>query len=168
MSDPYIGEIRLFAGNFAPAGWALCQGQLMPISENDALFVLLGTTFGGDGQETFGLPDLAGRVPIHRSATMTVGEKAGTESVTLTSVQIPTHAHSFQGTSALANQPTPGGNLPAQSGTMQWWISDTPGTQLSPDALLPFQGGNQPHENMPPFLVLNYIISLFGIFPSPT
>jgi microcystin-dependent protein len=168
MSDPYIGEIRLFAGNFAPVGWALCQGQLMPISENDALFNLIGTTFGGDGQSNFGLPDLQGRVPVHRSASMTVGEMAGVESVTLNTNQVAAHAHAFQATSALANQPTPGGNLPAQSGTMQWYLADAPTTQLSPDALLPFQGGNQPHENMPPYLVLNYIISLFGIFPTPT
>jgi microcystin-dependent protein len=168
MSDPYIGEIRLFGANFAPVGWAMCNGQLMPISENDALFILLGTTFGGDGQETFGLPDLQGRVPLHRGAQFTVGELAGEESVTLGASQVPSHSHPFQATTALANQPTPGGNLPAQSGTMQWYIEDTPGTQLSPDVLLPFQGGNQPHDNMPPYLVMTYIISLFGIFPSPT
>src|SRR3954451_14142636 len=117
MGQPYVGEIRIFAGNFAPAGWADCDGRLLPISENDTLFNLLGTTFGGDGQETFGLPDLQGRVPVHVGPQFQVGEKAGEEAVTLTSGQVPTHAHSFQATQALANQPTPGGNLTAQSGT---------------------------------------------------
>jgi len=167
MSDPYIGEIRLFAGSFAPAGWAMCQGQLLPISENDTLFNLIGTMYGGDGQETFGLPNLAGRAPIHRSSDLLQGEMGGSESVTLTIQQIPVHSHAFQATTALGNQPTPGGNVPAQGGTIQLFISDTPGTQLSADALQP-SGGSQPHENMQPFLAMSYIISLFGIYPTPT
>src|SRR3979409_2110742 len=117
MSSPYIGEIRLFGGTFAPAGWAMCQGQLMPISENDTLFQLIGTTYGGDGQETFGLPDLQGRVPIHAgqgprlSQTYQIGEKAGVESVTLTTNSIPGHSHPLIGQPGNGNQPSPSGNV---------------------------------------------------------
>jgi microcystin-dependent protein len=167
MSSPYIGEIRIFAGNFAPSGWAFCQGQLMPISENDALFNLIGTTYGGDGQETFGLPNLASRFPMHRSAQDQLGLTAGVEQVTLTTQQIAAHSHLYQATTALANQPTPGGNVPAQSGTMQWYTEDNPNQAMDPNTLMPYQGGNQPHENMHPYLVMNYIISLFGIYPPP-
>ena len=168
MGSPYVGEIRLFAGNFAPAGWAMCNGALMPISENDTLFNLIGTTYGGDGQETFAVPDLQGRAPVHRSANMVQGEIGGEPSVSLTSQQIPTHNHAFIASQDLANQPTPGGNVLAQSGTLQWYLEDTPTQALSPDALQPYLGGNQPHDNMPPYLVMTYIISLFGIYPTPT
>ena len=168
MSDPYIGEIRMFGGNFAPAGWAFCMGQLYPISEYETLFNLIGTTYGGDGQETFGLPDLQGRFPVHLGAGLTLGQMAGVESVTLNTNQVAAHKHAFQATTALGNQPTPGGNVPAQSGTMQFFVEDVPNPQLSPDALQPYPGGGQPHENMHPFQVVSYIISLFGIYPSPT
>jgi microcystin-dependent protein len=167
MSSPYIGEIRLFAGNFAPAGWAFCAGQIMPISENDALFNLIGTMYGGDGQETFGLPNLQGRFPIHRSAEMQQASTGGTESVTLTSGQIAAHNHVFQATTSLANQPTPGGNVPGQAGTFQWYTEDNPNVPMDPATLQPVNPGSQPHENMHPYLVMNYIISLYGIYPPP-
>lgn len=167
MSDPFIGEIRIFCGTFAPVGWAMCDGSLLPISENEAMFTLIGTTFGGDGQETFGLPDLRGRVPIHRSNSHPIGESGGVESVTLTVDELPAHRHTFNATTALGTQPTPGGNTPAQSGTMQWYTEDTPSQSFAAQALAP-TGGNQPHENMPPFQAVNYIISLFGIFPPPS
>ena len=171
MSDPYIGEIRMFGGNFAPVGWLFCNGQTVPISEYDTLFNLIGTTYGGDGQETFGLPDLQGRVPLHRGPNNQQGEQGGEEQVTVTPQQIPSHNHAFQATSALANQPTPGGNVPAQAGTLQMYIdasAEPPTTPLSPDALLPYKGGGGPHENMPPYQVISYIISMFGIYPTPS
>jgi microcystin-dependent protein len=164
MSDPYVGEIRMFGGNFAPAGWALCKGDLLAISENETLFQLIGTTYGGDGQETFGLPDLRGRFPVHQASGFVMGEMAGTEEETLSAQQIPVHSHSFLASQALASQPTPGGNLPAQSGTIQLFVQDTPAVPLDTTLMTP-AGGSQPHENMHPYLVINFIISLFGEFP---
>lgn len=170
MGTPYIGEIRLFAGSFAPTGWAFCNGQLMPISENDALFTLLGTTFGGDGQETFGLPDLRGRVPIHKSANFIVGEAAGTESVTLTTQQIPVHNHVGLATASNGSQASPVGAVLAQPATTgqvidpKAYSTDPPVVQLPAQAIGPV-GGSQPHENMQPYLVVSFIISLYGIFP---
>jgi microcystin-dependent protein len=164
MSDPYVGEIRMFGGNFEIAGWAFCDGRLLPIAENETLFQLIGTTYGGDGQETFALPNLNARFPLHQGNGFILGEMAGTEEVTLTMQQIPTHNHAFLATTALANQPTPGGNVPAQSGTVQLWTEDSPTAALATQALAPV-GGSQPHENMHPFLAINYIISLFGEFP---
>ncbi|MBV9694622.1 MAG: phage tail protein [Alphaproteobacteria bacterium] len=184
MSQPYVGQILMFAGTFPPAGWALCQGQLMPISENDTLFNLIGTTYGGDGQSTFGLPNLSGRIPIHQGtgpglSNYTIGQEAGTESVTLTTQQIPSHNHlaltsSAGGTSAVpqsnsiladevtTGQPT-GGNafayLPPASGV----TSDT-----MPAGPVVNTGGSQPHENIQPILTISYCISLFGVYPSPT
>ena len=171
MSSPYIGEIRMFAGNFAPAGWAFCQGQLMPISENDALFTLIGTTYGGDGQSTFGIPDLQGRVPLHQGTlggiTYTIGEQAGTESVTLTTNQIPVHTHALVGATGNGAQTNPSNNFLASSTLIKPYASETPDTNMAASAIGP-AGGSQPHENMQPFLVISYIISLFGIFPSQT
>jgi microcystin-dependent protein len=166
MSDPYVGEIRIFAGNFAPVGWLFCAGQLLPISEYETLFNLIGTMYGGDGQETFALPDLQGRAPLHRSDQYVQAQTGGVESVTLASKQGASHPHFFYATSALANQPTPSGNTLAQSGTIQLFVQDTPAAPMDPSALLPYPGGNQPHENMHPFLATNYIISLFGIYPT--
>jgi microcystin-dependent protein len=167
MSDPFIGEIRMFGGNFAPAGWAFCNGQLMPISENDALFTLIGTTYGGDGQETFGLPDLQGRVPIHVSQNHQLGEKAGVESVTITSNTTPIHNHALMASTATATNPSPDGNILAASATIAPYVIDIAGPQLVNTAVQP-TGGNQPHDNMMPYLCISFIISLFGIFPSQT
>lgn len=171
MAQPYVGEIRMFGGNFAPAGWMFCEGQLLPISENETLFQLIGTTYGGDGQSTFALPDLRGRLPIHwgTSAGVVLAETGGVEEVTLTTQQIPNHAHPFtavdngtRGDSAL-----PGGNLPAESFNVVPYINDTPTTNFNNSAITP-AGGSQPHTNFQPYLCVDFIISLFGIFPSPT
>jgi microcystin-dependent protein len=168
MSQPFIGEIRMFGGNFAPAGWAFCDGQLMAISQNDALFTLIGTTFGGDGQETFALPDLQSRVPVHMGSapggsTYTLGEKAGVESVTLTTQQIPVHNHPLMAQTNAGNQSSPVNTICAQSGARQYVVANTNAT-MTATAISP-AGGSQPHENMMPFLVISFIISLFGIFP---
>lgn len=171
MSNPYIGEIRIFAGNFAPAGWAFCAGQSIPISENDALFNLIGTTYGGDGQETFNLPDLQGRIPIHQGGSFNhqVGEKAGVESVTLTTQQLPVHNHRIAATIDQGTLPDPGNNVLARSATpgVFLYANDQPDVQLAPQSITPV-GGSQPHDNVGPYLVINYIISLYGIYPSPT
>lgn len=171
MSDPYIGELRMFAGNFPPNGWAMANGQLMPISQNDALFTLYGTMYGGDGQETFGLPNLCGRVPVHAgqgpgiSQNYQQGEMAGVESVTLTTQQIPVHTHAFMGNTNIAQNPQPQDAIVAQSTGAQIFISDAPVTPLDAQMLGPV-GGSQPHENMQPYLAVGFIVSLFGIFPS--
>ena len=167
MSDPYVGEIRMFGGNFAPAGWMLCNGQLLPISENERLFQLIGTTYGGDGQETFALPNLQSRFPMHRGNGFTLGESAGTEAETLTTQQVPIHSHAFLATTSLADEPTPAGNLPAQATTLQLFREVTPAAALAANAVS-VTGGSQPHDNMHPYLVINFIISLFGEFPSQT
>lgn len=169
MSQPYIGEIRLFAGNFAPAGWYACDGSLLPISENDALFALIGTTYGGDGQTTFALPDLRGRVPVHQSGGFVLGQAGGVEQVTITSTQMPPHAHALLGSSASATSTTPSGTVPATQAevTALAYGTDAPLTTMSPQVLQP-AGGSQPHDNMQPFVCITFIISAFGIFPSPT
>ena len=173
MAQPYIGELRMFAGNFAPAGWAFCNGTPMPISENEALFQLIGTTFGGDGQETFNLPDLQSRIPIgsgQSSQTWQLAEMAGTETVTLTTQQIPVHTHPAFGSVNTASSNSPANAIPASlpvaAGQLPYG-TDPPPTNLSPSSIGPV-GGSQPHENMQPYLVFSFIISLFGIFPSPT
>jgi microcystin-dependent protein len=172
MADPYIGEIRMFAGTFAPMGWALCEGQLMPISENDALFILIGTTYGGDGQETFALPDLRGRAPIHHGAgpgltNRVIGEQAGVEEVTLTAQQIPVHNHALHARAAGGKSGTPNGNVLASAPATSLYTRDTPSVQLAANAIDPI-GGSQPHDNRMPYLAIQFIISLFGIFPSQT
>lgn len=168
--SPYIGEIRLFGGTFAPVGWAFCDGAVMAIAENDALFNLIGTTYGGDGQDTFGLPDLRGRVPIHQGAgrfgtTYTMGESAGVETVTLTQPQTPIHNHRLLATTAVGTQVTPGQNLLANSQGPQPYIQENPDAALNAQAVS-IDGGGQPHENMQPFLGLNFIISLYGVYPT--
>jgi microcystin-dependent protein len=169
MGEPFVGEIRIFAGNFAPAGWALCQGQLMPISQNDTLFTLIGTTYGGDGQETFALPDLQGRVPIHQGTvsgnTFVIGEQSGTESVTLTAQQIPIHNHSLLASTNNGLQAQPQGAVPAKVASGFVYSAFDPGVSMAANSVQPI-GGNQPHENMMPFLVLNFILSLYGVFPT--
>jgi microcystin-dependent protein len=166
MSSPFIGEIRMFAGNFAPAGWAFCDGQLMPISENDALFNLIGTTYGGDGQETFALPDLRGRIPIHAGNGYNQGETGGVETVTLALTQIPAHTHPLLAAAALAADANPAGKVPAQTRITDLYVADVPSAVMSANAITAV-GGSQPHENMMPFECISFIISLFGIFPSP-
>jgi microcystin-dependent protein len=169
VSQPYIGEIRMFGGSFNPNGWAMCNGALMPIAENDALFTLIGTTYGGDGQETFGLPNLNGRVPIHQGAvsgtTFTIGESAGVESVTLTTSQLPIHTHAFMASKGPGNVNSPTGNVTGESAAVKIYFADAPAAATNAQAVTPV-GGSQPHENMQPYLCITYIISLFGIFPS--
>ena len=170
MSNPFIGEIRMFGGTFAPAGWAFCSGQLMPISENDALFNLIGTTYGGDGQETFALPDLQGRIPLHAGTgasgtTYQLGEKSGTESVTLTTSQIPGHNHPMTCKNAAGNNQSPNLNVTAGAQTgVNIFSTFNPLQTMDPNAVS-IVGGSQPHENMVPVLVVSFILSLFGIFP---
>lgn len=169
MAQPYVGEIRMFAGNFAPAGWMFCEGQLLPISENETLFQLIGTTYGGDGQSTFALPDLRGRIPIHQGNGFILAETGGAEEITLTVQQIPAHSHAYLGSTAPANATSPTnavGGAATVFGVSPYG-SDAPRTSLSPLSLSPV-GGSQPHTNFQPYLCVDFIISLFGIFPSPT
>ena len=164
---PFIGEIRMFAGNFAPAGWMFCEGQLLPISENDAMFVVLGTTYGGDGQETFALPDLRGRLPVHQGNGHPIAESAGVEQVTLTVNQIPGHSHPLLGSSAPGTNALPTNAVPAKTTTGFLYINENPTDTMAATAIVPV-GGSQPHTNFQPYLCVNFIISLFGIFPSQT
>jgi microcystin-dependent protein len=167
VAQPYVGEIRMFAGNFAPAGWMFCEGQLLPISENETLFQLIGTTYGGDGQSTFGLPDLRGRIPLHQGNGMILAEMAGVESVTLTTQQMPVHTHPMLGANTAGNQVSPIGNVPANSTSVKPYIAEDQDNSFSAAAVSP-DGGSQPHDNFMPYLCVDFIISLFGIFPSPT
>jgi microcystin-dependent protein len=167
MSNPYIGEIRMFGGSFPPAGWAFCNGATMPISENETLFQLIGTTYGGDGQETFNLPDLQSRVPVHMNASYALAQQGGVESVTLTTQQIPNHTHPLLGSTGNGAQAGPAGNVLASSTIMAPYANESADSAMAASSIGPV-GGSQPHENVQPYLVINYIISLFGIFPSPT
>ena len=174
MSNPFIGEIRIFAGNFAPLGWLMCAGQLISIAENDTLFALIGTTYGGDGQTTFGLPNLQSRVPIHASSTFVIGQTGGNEEVTLTTQQLPSHAHPLMTTGQPGTSATP---------TNTSILADEGPSGATPTIYTPFTGtnqvalransvsvvgGNLPHNNIQPYLAINYIISTQGIFPSPS
>ena len=167
MSLPYVGEIRMFAGNFAPIGWMFCEGQLLPISENDTLFNLIGTTYGGDGVTTFALPDLRGRIPLHFGNVFTIGEMAGVETVTLTVSQIPAHAHGVMAQSGPGNTNSPENAVWAKSNFYQFSDQTDSLMPMKPE-LLSGAGGSQPHSNMMPYLCVSFIISLFGIFPSQT
>jgi microcystin-dependent protein len=168
MAQPFVGEIRMFAGNFAPAGWMFCEGQLLPISDNETLFQLIGTTYGGDGESTFALPDLRGRVPLHQGNGFVLAETGGAEEITLTVNQIPAHSHPFL---AIGDQPgnqaTPAGNVFAQSFNVVPFINDAPTGNFNANAIGSV-GGSQPHTNFQPYLCVDFIISLFGIFPSQT
>lgn len=184
MSNPFLGEIRLFAGNFNPRGWAFCNGALLAISQNDALYALLGTTFGGDGVNTFGLPDLRGRLPVGQGAgpglsSYVIGQMSGTESVTLTSNQMPTHSHVFYASTTAGSLDRPGATAqPAKAvqsvggqSALLYVIPPTgTGSPITPVTMnaanINPAGGNQPHENLMPLLTINYIIALEGIFPS--
>lgn len=167
MAQPYVGEIRMFAGNFAPAGWMFCEGQLLPISENETLFQLIGTTYGGDGESTFGLPDLRGRIPIHQGNGFTLAETGGAEEITLTVNQIPVHSHPLLGSAANGSQASPAGGVLASSTVITPYAPETPSGVMAQTAILA-TGGSQPHTNFQPYLCVDFIISLFGIFPSPT
>ncbi len=167
MAQPYVGEIRMFAGNFAPAGWMFCEGQLLPISEYETLFNLIGTTYGGDGQSTFALPDLRGRIPLHFGNGFTLAETGGVETVTLTVSQIPAHTHPLLAAAVTGDQVSPGGNFPANSFNVTPYINDVPNGNMNANAIGSV-GGSQPHNNFQPYLCVDFIISLFGIFPSPT
>lgn len=169
MAQPYVGEIRMFAGNFAPAGWMFCEGQLLPISEYETLFNLIGTTYGGDGQSTFALPDLRGRLPLHVGNGFVLAETGGVEEVTLTVSQIPAHSHPLLGSTATASATTTAGNVGARvtAAAVFPYGTDNPPQPLSPQAVSSV-GGSQPHSNFQPYLCVDFIISLFGIFPSQT
>ena len=167
MAQPYVGEIRMFGGNFAPAGWMFCDGQLLPISENETLFQLIGTTYGGDGQSTFALPDLQSRVPLHFGNGFILAQTGGAEEITLTVAQIPAHNHAYLASNNLANAPDPSGQQISQSSQVKMYIEDIPNQpmNLQGNGIV---GGSQPHSNLQPYLTINFIISLFGIFPSQT
>jgi microcystin-dependent protein len=157
----------MFGVNFAPAGWMMCEGQLLPISENETLFQLIGTTYGGDGQSTFALPDLRGRIPIHQGNGFILAETGGAEEITLTIQQIPAHGHSLLAAGVTGDQVSAAGNLPANSFNVTPYINDVPSGNMNA-AAIGSTGGSQPHTNFQPYLCINFIISLFGIFPSPT
>lgn len=168
MAQPYVGEIRMFAGNFQPAGWMFCDGRLLPISEYETLFQLIGTTYGGDGQSTFALPDLSGRLPIHQGNGFILAETGGAEEITLTSNQVPNHPHPMQASTNNAATANAQGNVLAVTPSYTPYVSGVPlNAPLNPNSVS-FVGGNQPHTNYQPYLCVNFIISLFGIFPSPT
>jgi microcystin-dependent protein len=167
MAQPYVGELRMFAGNFAPAGWMFCDGTLLPISENETLFNLIGTTYGGDGQSTFALPDLRSRVPIHQGGGFILAQSGGVEEVTLTPQQIPAHTHSFLASGNNALQAGPTNRVVAQPTVIDLFRSAVATISFANQSVLPV-GGSQPHSNFQPYLCVNFIISLFGIFPSPT
>lgn len=168
MSSPYVGEIRMFAGNFAPLDWALCMGQMLSIAENEVLFTLIGTTYGGDGVTTFALPNLQSRVPIHTGSgpglsPRVLGESAGTEVVALTTAQLPSHTHTAMASSA-GGATSPANGVWANSPAIQFQSAPTAGATMNGNALTA-NGGNHPHDNMIPYLTINFIISLAGLYP---
>lgn len=168
MATPFLGEIRMFGFGFAPKGWAACDGQLLPINQNQAVFALLGTQYGGNGQTNFALPDLRARVPLHRGPTLPQGAQAGAEAVSLDLAQLPPHQHGLLGCADLANASAPGGALPAakpRGGFNHYGPSGSSDVVMNTGSLA-LSGGNQPHPNQQPFAVLNFAIALAGIFPS--
>lgn len=172
MSEPFVGEIRMFAGNFAPRGWAFCDGQLLAISQNDALFSLLGTVYGGDGRTTFGIPELRGRIPVHAGtgpglSDRRLGAKTGSEAETLTANQLASHSHPVNVSTAAGTQNDPSGEFLGSSANVRIWRPDDQNSDLDP-ASVTATGGAQPHTNLMPFLCVHFIIALFGIYPSRT
>jgi microcystin-dependent protein len=172
MSDPYIGEVRMFGGNFAPRGWSFCDGSLLSISEYETLYTLLGTTYGGDGQTTFGVPDLRGRLPIHAGAapggsTYTLGESAGSETVTLTTAQLAAHSHALMASASPADGADPTSNVLAGSDSQNFYGPANPdkAAAMNP-GFVTSTGGSQPHDNMQPYLCVTFIIATEGIYPS--
>lgn len=167
MAQPYVGEIRMFGGNFAPAGWMSCAGQLVPISEYETLFNLIGTTYGGDGQATFALPDLRGRLPIHIGGGFTLGENGGVETVTLSVAQMPSHSHPMSGSINQAASLDPTNRMLAKPDKQLYRPDNPTGVPLASQSV-GLAGGSQPHDNRQPYLCVTFIISMFGIFPSQT
>jgi microcystin-dependent protein len=165
MSEPFLGEIKIVSFNFPPKGWALCQGQLLPINQNQALFALLGTTYGGNGQTTFALPNLRGQVPLHMGNGHTLGERAGTSSVTLSIQQLPAHLHRAQASTDTGTTLIPSNTVVLAKRAAEIYHAPTNLASLNPGTVTSV-GGAQPHNNMMPYLVLNFIIALQGIFPS--
>ncbi|REJ76581.1 MAG: phage tail protein [Acidobacteria bacterium] len=171
MSEPFVGEIRMFAGNFAPRGWAFCDGQLLAVSQNDALFSLLGTVYGGDGRTTFGLPDLRGRIPIHAGtgpglSPRRLGAKAGEENVTLTVNQMPSHTHGWRASSGAATETSPSGAGYAQTSALDVYNDAPTSFAAMASDMIGNVGGSRSHTNLMPFLCVHFIIALFGIYPS--
>ncbi|MBE9180906.1 phage tail protein [Oculatella sp. LEGE 06141] len=169
MSDPFVAEIRMFAGNFAPTGWAFCNGQILPISQNTALFSLLGTTYGGDGKSTFALPNLQQRIPLQPGqgaglSLYDLGQTGGSATVTLTTNEIPVHSHTLQATSAPSNKTDPAGNILASARSESYQPPATPPVTMNPGAMA-IAGASQPHNNLQPYLVVNFIIALQGVYP---
>jgi microcystin-dependent protein len=164
MPTPYLGEVKILSFNFAPQGWAMCNGQLLPINQNQALFSLLGTMYGGNGQTTFALPDLRGRVPLHRGSGHTQGERAGEQAHTISTAELPTHAHAFSGTHNAADTVLAPGALYANVNG-NTYAAPTNLTSINPQTIGTI-GGSQPHNNMQPFLTLTFAIALTGVFPS--
>jgi microcystin-dependent protein len=173
MAQPFLGEIKMFAGNFQIRGWAYCNGQLLAISQNDALFALLGTTYGGDGVNTFALPNLQSRVPIHMGTqaggpTYVQGQLSGTENVTLVPANLPAHTHAFTASNNSATLPAASGNVPAQTTSYQPYIAAAPNVTMAANSVTNATpaGGNQPHNNVQPYLAINFIIAVEGVFPA--
>jgi len=167
MAQPYVGELRMFGGNFAPAGWMFCDGSLLPISEYETLFNLIGTTYGGDGQTTFAVPDLRGRIPIHQGNGFTLAETGGAEEITLTVNQIPAHSHALLASADNATQTTPSTTVLANPTVPDIYRVALGNSPMAPQSIGPVEG-SQPHTNFQPYLCIAFIISLFGIFPSQT
>lgn len=170
MSDPYLGEVRMFGGNFAPSGWAFCDGRTLAIAENDALFALIGTTYGGDGQTTFNLPDLRGRLPVNQGTgpsgdTYIAGQQAGEEQVTLETANLPAHTHALLAGAEAADRANPKGHVPARSNTINAYITGAPNVALSSESITS-TGGSQPHENVQPYQCISFIIALTGVYPT--
>ncbi len=171
MSEPFVGEIRMFAGNFAPRGWAFCDGQLLAVSQNDALFSLLGTIYGGDGRTTFGLPDLRGRIPIHAGhgpglSERRLGAKSGAETVTLTVNQMPSHTHTMQASTGAATETSPANNVTASDLAADLYFTAPPAVDAMALSAISHVGGSRSHTNLMPFLCVHFIVALFGIYPS--
>jgi len=167
VTQPYVGEIRMFAGNYAPNGWLFCEGQLLPIAENETLFQLIGTSYGGNGQTTFALPDLRGRLPVHQGNGVVVAQAGGVEQVTLTAPQIPAHSHAAHGSAQDATQSAASARTLARTKAINLYHVAAPNAAMAPEAIAS-AGGSQAHSNVQPYLCVHFIISLFGIFPAPS
>jgi microcystin-dependent protein len=171
MSSPYIGEVRLVGFNFAPLDWSFCNGQLLSISENSTLFTLIGTTYGGDGQSTFGLPDLRGRVPVHQGSlpgggTYVIGQVSGVENVTINFNSYPNHSHALSASSNPGTSSSPNGNVAGTLANSYSAATPTASLAMNAQVLAAAAGSNQPHENLQPYVVLNWVIALYGVYPS--